>query len=91
MQTQFDFREHDRQERLKQYVARSGFWFASCPEQTEDAARACASGFLQPVDNLLPPSRRNRNSRAFFVRAQLRSVHELPAGLYRHLVEGMPC
>ncbi len=90
-QQTFDFRSHDRLERLRAYVARSGFWFASCESQVDDAQRACGLGLLQPVDNLLSPEKRTRNSRYFYVRPQLRSQHELPVGLYRHLVEGMPC
>ncbi len=90
-QVELQFDDHERQERLRQFVNRTGYWFASCESFEEDAERACKLGFLQPVDNLLDAVHRNKNSRAFFVRAQLRSIQEIPASLYRLLVEGMKC
>lgn len=90
-QQSIDFKSHDRLERLRAYVADAGFWFASCESQVEDARRACELGLLQPVDNILPLDRRNKNSQHFYVRAQLRSINELPCGLYEHLIKGVPC
>jgi hypothetical protein len=86
-QLQFDFQEHERIERVRAYLDKAGFYFCSNSDQERDVKLACAMGFLQPVDVILPPSKRDRGTRHWFVRPQLKSFHELPAGLYRHLIE----
>lgn len=81
--------QYDRAERLRRYVSSCGYWFASNEEQTVDAKQACLDGYLQPVDLILPAEKRNGNSKNFYVRSQLRSHHELPQNLFRHLINGL--
>ena len=80
-----------RIECVKEYVERSGFYFASNSCQEEDAKCACILNIIQPVDNLLPISKKTQNSKYFYVRASCKTFYELPVGLYRHLIEDVPC
>ena len=80
-------------ERLTEYLNRSGFWFASCEEYEQLAQKACNEGILQPIENLLKDVDTFYKGRKsyFYVRAQLKCKEELPIGMWRHFVEGIPC
>ena len=80
-------------EKLIEYLNRNGFWFSCSDEQDAFAQEACKAGILQPTENLLVGvNTAYKGCKSYFyVRAQLKSKNELPVGMWRHFIEGVPC